>query len=82
MNLDDMHKYKAAVDASEELRVSGCSWVGKYNRLSTAAVRRLKKNASDHTAKEWAQELNATANTIRHRCKALGVTLKPFERYT
>jgi len=82
MNLNDMHRYKAAIESSEELRVSGCSWVGKYNRLSPAAVRRLTRNAADHTAKEWARELNATANTIRHRCKALGVTLKPFERDT
>ena len=41
MNLADMHRYKAAVDTEEELRVSGHSWEGKYNRLSTAAVRRL-----------------------------------------
>jgi len=82
MNLADMHRYKAAVDTEEELRVSGHSWEGKYNRLSTAAVRRLTRNAADHTAKEWARELNATANTIRHRCKALGVTLKRFERDT
>lgn len=81
MNLSDMHQYKAAVATEEALRISGGTGGCKYNRLSTAAVRRLKKNASDHTANEWATKLDATPNTIRHRCKALGVTLKPFTRH-
>ena len=81
MNLSDMHQYKAAVATEEALRISGSTWGCKYKRLSNAAVRRLTKNASDHTASEWAAELNATPNTIRHRCKALGVKLKPFTRH-
>lgn len=80
MNLGDMLRIKAARATEEELRISGGGYNCKYNRLSTAAVKRLTANAGKFTAKEWAEELGSSANTIRHRAKALGVTLKPFTR--
>lgn len=81
MNLADITRNRKAIDADNALRISGGSPSCTYTRLSTAAVRRLKMDASKHTAKEWAEELGTSANTIRHRAKALGVTLKPFVRH-
>ena len=80
MNLSDLSHLRRAVAADRALRISGGSPSCSYTKLSTAAVTQLKSKAHNHTAKEWAVKLNSSANTIRHRCKALGVTLKPFVR--
>jgi hypothetical protein len=80
MNMAELNRHSAAAATERALRLSGGSPSCSYKRLSTAAVRRLQRNASQYTAKEWADELGSSANTIRHRCKALGVSLKPFVR--
>ena len=80
LNLLDMHRCKTAMNADRALRISGGSPSCSYNRLDDASVSRLKRSSTTLTAKEWAAELGTSANTIRHRAKALGVKLKPFVR--
>ena len=80
LNLNDMHRCKAAINADKAIRLSGGSPSCRYNRLDDAAVSRLQRSGATQTAREWADELGTSANTIRHRAKALGVTLKPFVR--
>lgn len=80
MNMNDITRNTKAIAADKELRRTGGSPSCTYKRLSVEAVGQLKRISNNYTAAEWADKLGTSANTIRHRCKALGVTLKPFIR--
>mgnify|MGYP003641099914 CR=1 FL=1 len=81
MNLGDINRCKTAVTTDNTRRGKGGSGsMRTYNRFTPASVLWLQTNSEEYTAAEMAEELNSTANTIRHKCKALGLTIKAAPR--
>ena len=81
MNLGDINRCKTAVTTDNTRRGKGGSGsIRTYNRFSTESVLWLQTNSADFTAAEMAEHLCSSANTIRHKCKSLGLTIKAAPR--
>lgn len=83
MNLRDITNCQRAIKADMAMRAkSGSGTSRTYKRFTTAGLNWLKRNSTEYTAEELAEELDSSPNTIRHKCKALGLSIKKHARYT